>query len=88
MGLEKGFVWRLWLMSIGIILILMGLFIGFLVGLIPIGSGPLFTLAMIFLYKLSPEELVGADTTHALLLVTATGILHTGIGNVNFLINV
>lgn len=66
--------------------IIIGVVLGFLVGLTSIGSGSLFALAMIFLYKLRPGELVGTDIAHAFLLVTAAGIMHAGIGNVDFLL--
>jgi uncharacterized protein len=66
--------------------IVIGVVLGFLVGLTSIGSGSLFALAMIFLYQLRPGELVGTDIAHAFLLVTAAGIMHAGIGNVDFLL--
>lgn len=66
--------------------IVIGVVLGFLVGLTSIGSGSLFALAMILLYKLRPGELVGTDIAHAFLLVTAAGIMHAGIGNVDFLL--
>jgi uncharacterized membrane protein YfcA len=66
----------------------LGAVLGFIVGLTSIGSGSLFALAMIFLYRLSPSELVGTDIAHAFLLVTAAGIMHAGIGNVDFFLMV
>jgi uncharacterized membrane protein YfcA len=66
--------------------ITIGAILGFLVGLTSIGSGSLFALMMIFLYRLGPAELVGTDIAHAFLLVTAAGILHAGIGNVDYLL--
>ncbi|MEH7098062.1 sulfite exporter TauE/SafE family protein [Neobacillus vireti] len=62
----------------------LGAILGFIVGLTSIGSGSLFALAMIFLYRLSPSELVGTDIAHAFFLVTAAGILHAGMGNVDY----
>jgi uncharacterized membrane protein YfcA len=64
--------------------IAIGLFVGLIVGLTSIGSGSLFALAMLYLYKMSPSELVGTDIAHAFLLVTFAGIIHSGIGNVNY----
>lgn len=66
--------------------ILIGAVLGFIVGLTSIGSGSLFALVMIYLYKLSPSELVGTDIAHAFLLVTAAGLMHAGIGNVDYLL--
>ncbi len=66
--------------------ILIGAFLGFLVGLTSIGSGSLFALAMLYLYRLRPSELVGTDIAHAFFLVTAAGLMHAGIGNVDYLL--
>jgi len=68
--------------------IVIGVILGFIVGLTSIGSGSLFALAMIYLYRLSPGELVGTDIAHAFLLVTAAGVMHAGIGNVDYLLMV
>lgn len=66
--------------------IVIGVILGFIVGLTSIGSGSLFALAMIYLYRLSPGELVGTDIAHAFLLVTAAGFMHAGIGNIDYLL--
>ncbi len=68
--------------------ITIGAVLGFIVGLTSIGSGSLFALAMIYLYRMSPSELVGTDIAHAFLLVTAAGFMHAGIGNVDYLLMV
>lgn len=59
---------------------------GFIVGLTSIGSGSLFAIAMLYLYKMTPSELVGTDIAHAFLLVTSAGIIQAGIGNINYLL--
>jgi uncharacterized membrane protein YfcA len=64
----------------------LGAILGFIVGLTSIGSGSLFALAMIYLYRMSPSEVVGTDIAHAFLLVTAAGLMHAGIGNVDYLL--
>ncbi|PYI57569.1 sulfite exporter TauE/SafE family protein [Paenibacillus flagellatus] len=61
-----------------------GLVLGFIVGLTSIGSGSLFAIALLYLYTISPSKLVGTDIAHALLLVTAAGLLHASFGNVDF----
>lgn len=66
--------------------ITIGVVLGFIVGLTSIGSGSLFALAMLYLYRLRPSELVGTDIAHAFLLVTAAGMMHAGIGNVDYLL--
>ncbi|HZG83797.1 sulfite exporter TauE/SafE family protein [Paenibacillus sp.] len=67
------------LLTIGI-----GVALGFIVGLTSIGSGSLFALAMIYLYRLTAAELVGTDILHAFLLVTAAGAIHAVYGNINY----
>jgi uncharacterized membrane protein YfcA len=66
--------------------IMVGAVLGFIVGLTSIGSGSMFALAMLYLYRLKASELVGTDIAHAFLLVTAAGIMHAGIGNVDFML--
>lgn len=71
-----------------ILTIVIGAILGFIVGLTSIGAGSLFALAMLYLYRMSPSELVGTDIAHAFILVTAAGIMHAGIGNVNYLLTI
>ncbi|MCJ7841433.1 sulfite exporter TauE/SafE family protein [Lederbergia sp. NSJ-179] len=66
--------------------IAIGAILGFMVGLTSIGAGSLFALVMLHLYRLKTSELVGTDICHAFLLVTAAGIMHAGIGNVDYLL--
>lgn len=66
--------------------IAIGAFLGFIVGLTSVGSGSLFALAMLYLFRLAPSTLVGTDIAHAFLLATAAGIMHAGIGNVDYLL--
>ncbi|WP_121613361.1 sulfite exporter TauE/SafE family protein [Mesobacillus foraminis] len=63
-----------------------GAVLGFIVGLTSIGSGSMFALVMLYLYKMRPSELVGTDIAHAFLLATAAGLMHAGIGNVDYLL--
>ncbi|NRD80017.1 sulfite exporter TauE/SafE family protein [Bacillus sp. BRMEA1] len=63
-----------------------GAIFGFIVGLTSIGSGSLFALAMLYLYRLSASELVGTDIAHAFLLVTVAGLLHANAGSVNYVL--
>ncbi|ULT56604.1 sulfite exporter TauE/SafE family protein [Neobacillus drentensis] len=66
--------------------ILIGCVFGFIVGLTSLGSGSLFAVAMIYLYKMKTSEMVGTDISHAFLLVTVAGMLHIGYGNVNYML--
>jgi uncharacterized membrane protein YfcA len=64
--------------------IFIGAVFGFIVGLTSVGSGSLFAIAMLYLYKMNTVELVGTDIAHAFLLVTVAGLLNAGIGTVNY----
>lgn len=66
--------------------IIIGAILGFIVGLTSVGSGSLFAIIMIYLYRLKPSELVGTDITHAFLLVTVASILNINLGNVDYLL--
>lgn len=66
--------------------VLIGAILGFLVGLTSIGSGSLFALAMLFLYKMRTSVLVGTDIAHAFLLVTVAGLMYAQFGNVDYLL--
>lgn len=66
--------------------IVIGAIFGFIVGLTSIGSGSLFALAMLYLYRLTASELVGTDIAHAFLLVSVAGLLHANAGSVNYLL--
>lgn len=67
-----------------VLTVLIGFTFGFLVGLTSIGSGSLFALAMLYLYKINGPELVGTDIAHAFFLATVSGALNVGFGHVNF----
>lgn len=67
-------------------MIIVGVVLGFIVGLTSIGSGSLFALAMLLLFRLKASELVGTDIAHAFILVTVSGALHTSFGNVDFML--
>lgn len=64
--------------------IVIGFVLGFIVGLTSVGSGSLFAIAMFYLYRLRSSEVVGTDIAHAFLLVTVAGLMHAGMGNVDF----
>lgn len=68
------------------ITILIGFLLGFIVGMTSIGSGSLFALALLYIYRIKTSELVGTDIAHAFALVSVAGLLHAGLGNVDFLL--
>lgn len=63
-----------------------GFVLGFIVGMTSIGSGSLFALAMLYLFRMKASEIVGTDIAHAFLLVTVAGLLHASFGNVDFVL--
>ncbi|MFC3886494.1 sulfite exporter TauE/SafE family protein [Bacillus songklensis] len=66
--------------------IAIGIIFGFIVGLTSIGSGSLFAIAMLYLYRMNTSELVGTDIAHAFLLVTVAGILNASFGSVDYML--
>jgi uncharacterized membrane protein YfcA len=66
--------------------ILIGVIFGFIVGLTSIGSGSLFAIAMLYLYRMKSSELVGTDIAHAFFLVTVAGILTASFGSVDYML--
>ncbi len=66
--------------------IFIGTVVGFIVGLTSVGSGALFTLALLYIYPLKSVQVVGTDIAQAFLLTTVAGILNIGLGNVNYLL--
>ncbi|MBN6189349.1 sulfite exporter TauE/SafE family protein [Aneurinibacillus sp. BA2021] len=66
--------------------ICVGVIFGFIVGLTSIGSGSLFAVAMLYLYRMKASELVGTDIAHAFFLVTAAGLMHAGTGSVDYML--
>ncbi len=61
-----------------------GLVLGFVVGLTSIGSGSLFAIALLYLFKMKSSEVVGTDIAHAFFLVSVAGALHAGLGNIDY----
>lgn len=66
--------------------IFIGAILGFIVGVTSIGSGSMFALAMLYLYRMTASELVGTDIAHAFILVTVAGALHAGFGNIDYVL--
>jgi uncharacterized protein len=56
---------------------------GFVVGLTSVGSGTFFGLAMLLLYPLTAQRIVGTDLLHAALLLWVAGAGHLLHGNVD-----
>ena len=56
---------------------------GFVVGLTSVGSGTFFGLAMLLLYPLTAQKIVGTDLSHAAALLWVAGVSHLAHGNVD-----
>lgn len=63
--------------------VVIGMFLGFILGMTSVGSGALVGLALILLYKLSPRRVIGTDVFHAALLLWTAGLAHLASGNVD-----
>jgi uncharacterized membrane protein YfcA len=66
--------------------VLVGVSVGFVLGLTSAGSGALIAVALIMLYRLKPRRVVGTDVFHAALLLWVASIAHLVSGNVDLLL--
>jgi uncharacterized membrane protein YfcA len=64
--------------------VVLGLGVGFVLGVTSAGSGALIAVGLILLFRLSPTRVVGTDVFHAAILLWAAGIAHVTAGNVDF----
>src|SRR5918996_2144889 len=63
-----------------------GIVTGFVIGLTSAGSGTLIAIALIAIFRLTPQRVVGTDVFHAAVLLWAAGIAHWIGGNVDFVL--
>ncbi len=64
--------------------ILTGVTCGFVIGLTSAGSGTLIAIALIAIFRLTPQRVVGTDVFHAAVLLWAAGAAHWVGGNIDF----
>src|ERR671917_374919 len=64
--------------------VVLGVCVGFVLGVTSAGSGALIAVGMILLFRLSPTRVVGTDVFHAAILLWAAGLAHVTAGNVDF----
>ena len=64
--------------------VVLGLSVGFVLGVTSAGSGALIAVGLILLFRLSPQRVVGTDVFHAAILLWAAGLSHVVAGNVDF----
>jgi len=65
------------------IAVAIGAVCGFVVGLTSVGSGTFFGLAMLLVYPLTAQKIVGTDVAHAAALLWIAGASHLAHGNVD-----
>lgn len=61
-----------------------GMLTGFVIGLTSAGSGTLIAIALIAIFRLVPQRVVGTDVFHAAILLWAAGVAHWVGGNIDF----
>jgi hypothetical protein len=66
-----------------VLAVLIGAVFGFIVGLTSVGSGTFFGLAMLLLFPLTAQRIVGTDIVHAAALLWVAGAGHLLHGNVD-----
>jgi uncharacterized membrane protein YfcA len=64
--------------------VVLGLTVGFVLGVTSAGSGALIAVGLILLFRLAPQRVVGTDVFHAAILLWAAGLAHVTAGNVDF----
>jgi uncharacterized membrane protein YfcA len=64
--------------------VLLGLFVGFVLGITSAGSGALIAVGLILIFRLVPRRVVGTDVFHAGILLWAAAMAHIVAGNVDF----
>src|SRR5215204_5248449 len=64
--------------------VVLGLCVGFVLGVTSAGSGALIAVGLILLFRLAPTRVVGTDVFHAAILLWAAGLAHVTAGNVDF----
>ncbi|MBV9213632.1 MAG: sulfite exporter TauE/SafE family protein [Actinobacteria bacterium] len=64
--------------------IVLGGFVGFVLGITSAGSGSLIAVGLIMLFRMAPRQVVGTDVFHAAILLWAAAIAHVVAGNVDF----
>jgi len=64
--------------------VITGMTTGFVIGLTSAGSGTLIAIALIAIFRLTPQRVVGTDVFHAAVLLWAAGLAHWIGGNIDF----
>ena len=67
-----------------LIAIVIGIFVGFVLGVTSAGSGALIAVALILVFRLMPQRVVGTDVFHAAILLWAAAAAHLVAGNIDY----
>jgi len=59
------------------------LFVGILLGITSVGSGSLVILSMLYLFRMTTQQIVGSNLVIALMMVIPAGLTHFGLGGVS-----
>ncbi|MDP9386139.1 MAG: sulfite exporter TauE/SafE family protein [Actinomycetota bacterium] len=66
--------------------VVVGGFVGFVLGVTSAGSGGLIAVALILVFRLVPTRVVGTDVFHAAVLLWAATVAHMIAGNIDYLL--
>jgi uncharacterized protein len=64
--------------------VVLGAFVGFVLGVTSAGSGALIAVGLILVFRLIPMRVVGTDVFHAAIVLWAAAVAHIASGNVDF----
>src|SRR3954451_15442727 len=64
--------------------VVLGVFVGFVLGVTSAGSGTLIAIGLIVVFRLAPRQVVGTDVFQAAILLWAAAIAHIVSGNVDW----
>jgi hypothetical protein len=64
--------------------VVLGVFVGFVLGVTSAGSGTLIAVGLIMLFHLAPRQVVATDIFHAAILLWAAAAAHVVAGNVDY----
>ena len=64
--------------------VVLGVCVGFVLGVTSAGSGSLIAVGLIMLFRLAPRQVVGTDVFHAAILLWAAATAHVVAGNVDY----
>ena len=64
--------------------VLLGVVVGFVLGVTSAGSGSLIAVGLILIFRLAPQRVVGTDVFHAAILLWAAALAHVVAANVDY----